>query len=101
MGYGRVRQIASLANEMGISRTFDLHGVRCGSMSFACNVRARGFGQVVLGTSPNVDHRGKKSSKASKPTEMQTRREFFAKKRAVPGRPQAVPNGEVSYAEFD
>jgi hypothetical protein len=36
-----LRQIASLADEMGISPTIGLHGLRCNCMWRVCTVRAR------------------------------------------------------------
>jgi hypothetical protein len=73
MGHDGLRQLASLADEMGISHTFGLQGVRYGSMSPACTVRARRFGsRLVPAATSNVDRRGQKPCKPSEPSEMQS-----------------------------
>jgi hypothetical protein len=75
MGCDGLRWIASLADEMGISTTFGLHGLRCGSMPSVCTVRAQcvhgesvsaGFRQTA-----NVQYRGKKPSRPSNSVEAQ------------------------------
>jgi hypothetical protein len=86
---------------MGISTTFCLHGLRYGSMSSACTVRAQCVhGETVsrgATHTTNVQHRGKKPSSPSKPSTVQQRCGFLEKRRAVASR----PTKEASYAKTD